>query len=101
MSYEALKAAIKAKQSVTFYAQGYSRDASPHCIGWDKTGQAQVLTFQYGGGSNSGLPPGGKWRCFPVSDVSQVRANGDGWHTDPTDHSRPNKCVTQVDVEVR
>lgn len=99
-AYDALKAAIIAKKCVTFRQGGHTRHASPHAIGRDNSGDVNVMTFQYGGGSTSKLPSGGQWRCFRVSEISDVKENGDSWHT-ASDHSRHNTCVTSPDAEVR
>lgn len=97
MSYSALLAAVRSKQSVTFTQGGHERRVSPHAIGRDNNGDLNVMTFQYAGTSSSGLPAGGQWRCFRVSEVSGVRTNGDLWRT-ASDHSRPNTCVTNPDA---
>ena len=60
----------------------------------------KVLTFQYAGGSNSGLPAGGQWRCMFLTEVSDVQILDAGaWHTGPS-HLRPQSCVDDVDVEI-
>jgi len=98
MSYAALKAAIQKRQSVTFYVRGKVRHVSPHAIGTNSKGVANVMTFQYAGDGSKPLPIGGEWRCFEVADVSGVRENGDPWHTNPFEHSERNTCVTHVDA---
>lgn len=97
MSYQILLSAVRHKKCVTFWHGGHQRRGSPHAIGRDNDGDLHVLVFQYGGTSRSGLPAGGMWRCFKVSDISGANENDDSWRT-ASDHSRPNTCVTHPDA---
>jgi hypothetical protein len=54
--------------------------------------------FQFAGGSRSGLPPGGDWRCMRVADITDASWRAGAWHSRP--HSRPQHCVDEIDVEV-
>jgi len=65
-----------------------------------KNGHEQVLTFQFAGGSKSGLGEGGQWRCIPVGGISNVEVLGGGWKTGPNTHQKTQTCVDQVDVEL-
>jgi hypothetical protein len=65
-----------------------------------KNGREQVLTFQYGGGSSSGLPPEGQWRCMPVGGIGNVRILDERWKTGVTTHQEAQTCVDYVDVEL-
>ena len=97
-AYELLREAVLRKSPVRCTYHGYERLVCPHTLG-AKNGRQQVLTFQYGGGSTSGLPEGGEWRCMLVGDITNVEIIEGGWHTD-TNHSQPQTCVDQIDVEV-
>jgi hypothetical protein len=97
MSYGIIRQAILDKCCLTATYQGRVRHFSPHAIGRDNDGEVHVMAFQYGGQSSKGLPMGGEWRCFNVYELHNVIRNGDPWHTG-YDHSRPNTCVTHVDV---
>lgn len=99
MSYDVLRNAILNKQQVTCMYQGYQRQICPHVIGL-KNGQRKVLAFQFGGGSTSGLRPGGEWRCLFVDQISNEQAHDGPWHTGQS-HTEPQTCVDQIDVEVR
>ena len=90
--------AIQQKLVVTAMYQEYERIMCPHVIGY-KDGVLNALFFQFAGGSKSGLPPGGQWRCVHVDELTDVRAEPGEWHTGP-DHSRPQTCVDQVIAEV-
>jgi len=97
-NYNSLRGAMLAGRPVSFHYKGFERLTCPHVIG-SKRGMEHVLVFQYGGGSSSGLPAGGEWRCLNVSEISNVAVIDDGWRTD-TKHSRAQTCVDYVDVEV-
>jgi len=98
-NYQTLRAAITAGRSVCLFYKGYWREISPHVLGF-KGGSEKVLTYQFGGGSSSGLPMTGEWRCMFVSEISEIRPLNKPWHTGGS-HLRPQTCVDQVDVEVR
>jgi hypothetical protein len=98
MSYQVFKNAILNKQQVVCFYKGFERAVCPHAIGI-KNGKPQVLTWQFAGGSNSGLPLGGQWRCMEIDSVSGAQAKDGDWHTGGL-HTKPQTCVDQVDVEV-
>jgi|SRR6185312_8905248 len=90
--------AIKNKLIVEAVYQNLSRIMCPHVVGY-KNGQLNALFFQFAGGSKSGLPPGGQWRCVHLDELSNVRSYPGEWHTGP-DHGRPQNCVDQIIAEV-
>ena len=98
MSYDIFRNAILNRQQVSCHYSGHDRLVCPHVIG-TKSGRPQVLTWQFAGGSSSGLPPGGQWRCMEISKISAVQAIDGPWHTGGA-HTKPQTCVDQVDVEV-
>lgn len=96
--YSALRSAIAERRAVRVQYKGHVRDVCPHTLGW-KNGYEKVLTYQYSGGSSSGLPSGGEWRCMFVSDISSIAViDTNAWHTG-TGHSQPQTCVDTVDIE--
>lgn len=97
-TYDQIRAAMLVQKPIAFTYQGHYREACPHVIGM-KNGREQVLTFQYGGTSSSGLPPTGQWRCIPIGGVGNVRVLNDRWRSDPN-HNQTQTCVDQVDVEL-
>jgi hypothetical protein len=98
-AYDLMRRAIIERAQVVCDYRGYTREVCPHVIG-RKNGQGQVLCYQFGGGSNSGLPPEGQWRCMVVSGISNARLRSGEWYTGNS-HTRPQTCVDDVDVEVR
>jgi len=45
------------------------------------------------------LPPGGQWRCFWLSEVSNARLRDKPWYGGDR-HSQPQDCVEIVDLDV-
>ena len=97
-NYTVLREAILNRKPVVAFYNGYERQFCPHALGM-KRGEAQVLGFQFGGGSSSGLPPGGEWRCMKVQDLQQLMLTTGPWYTG-TSHSKPQTCIDSIDVEV-
>jgi hypothetical protein len=62
--------AIQKKLIVRAIYQDYERIMCPHVIGYKK-GVLNALFFQFGGGSKSGLPVGGMWRCIHIGELSR------------------------------
>lgn len=102
-AYEIVYDAIINKKIVTATYRGRVRVMCPHTLG-TKRGRQQALFYQFAGESNTGLGPDGdpeNWRCMFLDDLEQVSSqDAKGvWHTAPN-HSRPQTCVDQIDVEV-
>lgn len=96
--YNTIRTAILALKPIAFDYKGHRRLACPHVLG-TKNGLEKLLTYQYGGGSSSGLPPGGEWRCLFLSDARNVEIIEGEWHSG-ANHSRPQTCVDEIDVQV-
>jgi hypothetical protein len=62
-------------------------------------GKEKALTFQFGGGSKSGLPPGGEWRCLFLARIRVATLRDGPWHTG-SDHRQHQGCVEEVDLDV-
>lgn len=95
--YSLVRRAIEAKQQVHATYGGHRRRLCPHVIG-TRDGQPRALFFQFAGGSDRGLPPGGDWRCLPLSGLSAVSVHDGVWHTRA--HSEPQRCVDEIDLEI-
>jgi hypothetical protein len=96
--YGMIRQAILNKQQVIATYNGHRREMCPHVIG-RKGQRRQALFFQFAGGSSSGLPPDGEWRCIPVDRLENVVVRPGEWHTG-TSHMRDQTCVDVVDAEV-
>ncbi len=98
-TYQLLRAAVLNRQQAQFYYDGHLRVCCPHAVGM-RDGKRRVMAFQFGGGSSNGLPPGGQWRCFEIVKIDGLGVQDGPWHTGSS-HTRPNSCITIVDVETR
>lgn len=97
-TYALLAEAIRTKQQVVARYHGEERIFSPHALG-TKQGIEHVLVYQFAGGSVTGLPPGGEWRCLSVDELSEIRLESGAWHTSPNVFN-PQSCLDDVDVVV-
>ncbi len=100
--YGLLRTAVTSRRSIAAVYGGYRRLLCPHRLGRNTAGTSRVLCYQYGGESGTGLEAAGSpanWRCIAVEKLRAVRLLEDGvWRT-AANHSRPQTCVTDVDVD--
>ena len=97
-----IRSAIVHRRPITALYRGRRRLLCPHLLGWNKHRRLQVLCYQYGGDSESGLQPTGasdNWRCLAVENLSQVELLDDPWQT-AENHSRPQTCIEEVELDV-
>ncbi|MBS7542013.1 hypothetical protein [Ancylobacter oerskovii] len=76
---------------------GHERELCVHVVGY-KHGDARALAFQFAGGSASGLPSGGEWRCLFLERVRDARLIDGDWRSPPW--TQPQSCVDEIVVEV-
>jgi hypothetical protein len=95
-NYRILAEAINSKQQVVARYHDEERIFSPHALG-TKGDATHVLVYQYAGGSQSGLPAGGEWRCLNVDELSHIRLESGAWRTAPNVFN-PQTCLDEVDV---
>ena len=99
MSYEILKRAIEARQSLTGVYDNYLRCFSPRVLGKTQLGNRPVVGFQYGGGRPDGmLPPEGAWCVFVIDRLRRLEPNGEKWATGPLE-SKPSGLIAEGDVD--
>lgn len=60
---------MRAEKQIRCVYGGFTREICPVVLG-HSDGREKALTFQVGGGSSSGLPPGGEWRCLFLDRVT-------------------------------
>jgi hypothetical protein len=97
-----VRAAIIHRRPIAAFYRGCRRLLCPHLLGWNRRRQRQVLCYQYGGDSESGLMPAGapdNWRCLAVENLSQVELLDGPWQT-AENHSRPQNCIEEVELDV-
>jgi len=100
--YDLIKHAIVNKKQVIATYDGYHREMCPHVIG-EKNGVDHCLFYQFGGESSSGvIVPSSRsnWRCMNIYELENVRVVDGPWHT-ADNHSRPQTCVDDIDIEVK
>jgi len=97
-TFRALHAAILEQKQITCLYKGHVREACPHVLGHTK-GEEKVLVFQFAGGSERGLDPGGQWRCLTLAEIKDLRTRTGRWHTG-SGHSQPSTCVETVYIDV-
>jgi hypothetical protein len=95
-AYTVLTDAITTKQQVIARYHEEERLFSPHALG-TKRGVAHVLVYQYAGGSRTGLPPGGEWRCLNVEELSEIRLEPGAWRTSENVFN-PQTCLDEIEV---
>jgi hypothetical protein len=96
--YATLAEAIRTRQQVVGRYGGEERVFSPHALG-TKRGRNHVLVYQYAGGSQSGLPPGGEWRCLDLAELSQLQLEAGAWRT-AANVFNPQSCLDEIEVVV-
>jgi hypothetical protein len=97
-----LRAAIIHRRPIAALYRGRKRLLCPHLLGCNKHRRLQVLCYQYGGDSETGLEPAGSkenWRCLALENLSQVQLIDGSWQTAPN-HSRPQTCIVEVELDV-
>ena len=93
-----LEEAIRTRQPVTGRYGGLMREFCPHALG-SKSGIRHVLVYQFGGASESGLPPRGEWRCLRVDDLHDIAIVPGPWRTGENVFN-PQTCLDDVDAIV-
>jgi len=97
-TYALFEQAMRTRKQIVCGYGGYRRELCPIILGHSQ-GQEKALTFQFGGQSGSGLPPGGEWRCLFLAKVSEVTLRDGPWHAG-TRHEAEQACVEVVDLDV-
>jgi len=97
--YQLFAQAMASRMQVLFLYDGYRREVCPHILGHTRLGQEVALTYQFGGQSSRGLPPGGEWRCFRLAKATDVRLRRGPWQAGWS-HSRHQDCVDIVDLDM-
>jgi len=70
-----VRAAIVHRRPIAALYRGRRRLLCPHLLGWSRHRRLQVLCYQYGGDSESGIQPAGasdNWRCLAVGTPQKI-----------------------------
>jgi len=97
-TYRLFERAMRDRRQVVCLYDGHRRELCPVILGHSQN-EEKALTFQFGGGSKSGLPRGGQWRCLWLSKVRDVELRDGPWFAGAS-HSQPQGCVEVVDLDV-
>jgi hypothetical protein len=96
--YMLFEQAMRTRKQIVCIYDGQDREVCPVILG-HSDGREKALTYQFGGKSKSGLPPGGEWRCLFLSKVSKARLRDGPWLVGSR-HIQPQGCVQVVDIDV-
>jgi hypothetical protein len=97
-TYRQFAEAMAGREQILCTYDGYPRELCPIILGHSR-GEEKALTFQFGGGSSKGLPPGGQWRCLFLDKASNVRLRDGPWHAGDS-HRQPQGCVESIDLDI-
>lgn len=101
--YSEIRSAIADKKQVVATYGGYRREMCPHAIGLGPAGNEQVLFYQFAGGSSKGdastLEEKDRWRCMALAALQDVEIRDGEWQS-AGNHSMPNTCIKEIDLEV-
>ena len=97
-TYKLFEEAMTSRKQIVCMYKRRCRELCPILLGHSRD-REKALTYQFGGESEKGLPPGGQWRCLWLSEVSDVRLRDGPWHAGDS-HTQPQGCVEIVDLDV-
>jgi uncharacterized protein (DUF4415 family) len=97
-AYKLFEQAMAGRKQILCTYHGRPRELCPIILGHSQ-GQEKALTYQFGGQSEKGLPPGGQWRCLWLSEVTDIRLRDGPWYAGDR-HTQPQGCVETVDLDI-
>ena len=97
-TYALFERAMRLRKPVVCMYGGHPRELCPIILGHSQ-GEEKALTYQFGGGSSSGLPRGGEWRCLWLAKVSDIQLRDGPWIAGSS-HTQPQGCVAIIDLDV-
>jgi hypothetical protein len=98
-NYKIFERAMRRRKPVLCMYDDHARGVCPIVLGHSRAGEEKALTFQFAGGSSSGLPRGGQWRCLRLAEVSEAELCDGPWIAGSR-HTQPQGCVEVVDLDV-
>lgn len=101
--YAEIRSAIADKKQVVATYGGHRREMCPHAIGLGLAGNEQALFYQFAGSSSKGdasqLDDNDRWRCMALDALEDVDIRDGKWQS-AGNHSVPNTCIKEIDLEV-
>jgi hypothetical protein len=70
-AYKLFEQAMTTRMQILCTYNGRPRELCPIILGHSQ-GKEKALTYQFGGQSEKGLPPGGQWRCLWLAKVRNM-----------------------------
>ncbi len=97
-TYALFHEAILTQRQIHCRYRGKWRETCPIVLGY-KDREEKALVFQFGGESNTKLPPSGEWRCLKLADVREAELRDGAWREGDR-HSQPQSCIDIVDLDI-
>lgn len=100
---EVIIRAIQEKRALRVVRDGYVRLVCPFRVGWSAKGEYNVVYYQFGGYSRSGLQADGSranWRCDRVHSLSAAEIIDEPWHEPDAAGVERGPCVVRAEAEV-
>lgn len=97
-TYRLFEQAMRLRKQIMCMYDGYPRELCPIILGHSQD-QEKALTYQFGGQSKSGLPPGGEWRCLWLAKITAAELRDGPWRSGSR-HTQLQGCVEIVDLDV-
>jgi hypothetical protein len=97
-TYDLFEQAMTNRKQVLCTYDGHPRELCPVILG-HSNGEEVALAYQFAGQSNSGLPPGGQWKCLRLSKINNAQLRDGPWRAGSS-HTRRQPCVQVVDLDV-
>ena len=85
--------AIRDRELITFFYDGYPRAVEPHAYGQSSKGEELLRAYQVAGGSSSGSVR--SWRLFRVDQINGFHQGGEGFSGPRTGYS-PNDSALEI-----
>jgi hypothetical protein len=98
-NYRTFERAMRRRKPMFCMYRGHPRELCPVLLGHSRDGEEKALTFQFAGGSGSGLPRGGEWRCLSLAQVAAAELREGPWVAGSS-HTQPQGCVDIVELDV-
>lgn len=97
-TYTLFAQAMRERKQIRCIYDGHERSICPIILGHSGD-EEMALVYQFAGGSKSGLPREGQWKCFRLAKTSHVRLRDGPWHAGSS-HRQAQACVEVVDIDV-
>jgi hypothetical protein len=97
-----VRQSIQTKQPISAVYKNCRRLLCPYLLGKNHAGRKQVLCYQFGGESRSGLEGRNSpndWRCVALEELLEVQLIDQGWRA-PSNRYQPQTCIEEIEETV-